>query len=117
MLRKLKISHRTLLFFALVAVLLTALGLFSLMQMAAIRAAGSEIDSDWMPSQAAADDMALHFAHVRIESMRQLAFHDAETLRKSGEQIAAAMNEIGQLMVGYESHISNPDEARTFSVV
>ena len=117
MLRKLKISHRTLLFFALVAVLLTALGLFSLMQMAAIRAAGSEIDADWMPSQAAADDMALHFAHVQIESMRELAFHDAETLRKSSEQIAAAMNEIGQLMVRYESHISNPDEARTFSVV
>ena len=117
MLRKLKISHRTLLFFALVAVLLAALGLFSLMQMSAIRAAGSEIDSDWMPSQAAADDMALHFAHIQIESMRQLAFHDAETLRKSDEQIAAAMNEIGQLMVRYESHITNPDEARTFGVV
>ncbi|MEL7561338.1 methyl-accepting chemotaxis protein [Stutzerimonas chloritidismutans] len=117
MLRKLKISHRTLLFFALVAVLLAALGLFSLMQMAAIRAAGSEIDSDWMPSQAAADDMALHLAHVRIESMRQLAFHDAETLRKSDEQISAAMNELSQLMARYEGHISNPDEARVFGVV
>jgi len=117
MLRKLKISHRTLLFFALVAVLLTALGLFSLMQMAAIRAAGSEIDSDWMPSQAAADDMALNFAHVRIESMRQLAFQDAETLRSSDAQIAAAMAEIGQLMTRYEAHISNSDEARVFGVV
>ena len=117
MLRKLKISHRTLLFFALVAVLLAALGLFSLMQMSAIRAAGSEIDSDWMPSQAAADDMALNLAHVRIESMRQLAFHDAETLRKSEEQIAAAMIELSQLMARYEEHISNPDEARVFGVV
>ncbi|MAX92739.1 MAG: methyl-accepting chemotaxis protein [Pseudomonas sp.] len=117
MLRKLKISHRTLLFFALVAVLLAALGLFSLMQMAAIRAAGSEIDSDWMPSQAAADDMALNLAHVRIESMRQLAFQDAETLRKSDEQIAAAMTKLSQLMARYEEHISNPDEARVFGVV
>ena len=117
MLRKLKISHRTLLFFALVAVLLAALGLFSLMQMSAIRAAGSEIDSDWMPSQAAADDMALNLAHVRIESMRQLAFQDAETLRKSDEQIAAAMTKLSQLMARYEEHISNPDEARVFGVV
>lgn len=82
-------------FFALVAVLLTALEVFSLMQMAAIRAAGSEIDADWMPSQAAADDMALHFAHVQIGSMRQLAFHDAETLRQSDEHIAAAMKRTG----------------------
>jgi methyl-accepting chemotaxis protein len=117
MLRKLKISHRTLLFFALVAVLLTALGLFSLMQMAAIRAAGGEIDSNWMPSQAAADDMALHFGHVRIESMRQLAFSDAETLRASNAQMVAALAEIGQLMTQYEKHISNPDEARVFTVV
>ncbi|MBU1300303.1 MAG: methyl-accepting chemotaxis protein, partial [Gammaproteobacteria bacterium] len=99
------------------AVLLAALGLFSLMQMSAIRAAGSEIDSDWMPSQAAADDMALNLAHVRIESMRQLAFQDAETLRKSDEQIAAAMTKLSQLMARYEEHISNPDEARVFGVV
>lgn len=114
MLRKLKISHRTLLFFALVAVLLTALGLFSLMQMAAIRAAGSEIDSDWMPSQAAADDMALNFAHVQTESLRQLAFSDMETIRKSEALIAAALSEIQSLMVRYEAHISDDNEARVF---
>ncbi|MCQ4315867.1 methyl-accepting chemotaxis protein [Stutzerimonas zhaodongensis] len=114
MLRKLKISHRTLLFFALVAVLLTALGLFSLMQMAAIRAAGSEIDSDWMPSQAAADDMALNFAHVQTESLRQLAFSDVETIRKSEALIAAALSEIQSLMVRYEAHISDDNEARVF---
>lgn len=112
MLRKLKISHRTLLFFALVAVLLTALGLFSLMQMAAIRAAGSEIDSDWMPSQAAADDMALNFAHIQTESLRQLAFSDVETIRKSEALIAAALSEIQSLMVRYEAHISDDNEAR-----
>lgn len=116
MLRKLKISHRTLLFFALVAVLLTALGVFSLMQMASIRAAGSEIDSDWMPSQAAADDMALNFAHIQTESLRQLAFNDAETLRKSEALIAKALSEIQSLMVRYEAHISNADEARMFGV-
>lgn len=114
MLRKLKISHRTLLFFALVAVLLTALGLFSLMQMAAIRAAGSEIDSDWMPSQAAADDMALNFAHIQTESLRQLAFSDVETIRKSEALIAAALSEIQSLMVRYEAHISDDNEARVF---
>lgn len=114
MLRKLKISHRTLLFFALVAVLLAALGLFSLMQMAAIRAAGSEIDSDWMPSQAAADDMALNFAHVQTESLRQLAFSDVETIRKSEALITAALSEIQSLMVRYEAHISDDNEARVF---
>lgn len=116
MLRKLKISHRTLLFFALVAVLLTALGVFSLMQMASIRAAGSEIDSDWMPSQAAADDMALNFAHIQTESLRQLAFNDVETIRKSEALIAKALSEIQSLMVRYEAHISNADEARMFDI-
>ena len=114
MLRNLKISHRTLLFFALVAVLLTALGVFSLMQMASIRAAGSAIDSDWMPSQAAADDMALNFAHVQTESLRQFAFKDAETLRKSDQLIAAAVNEIRALMVKYQAHVSDANEARVF---
>ena len=114
MLRKLKISHRTLLFFALVAVLLTALGLFSLMQMAAIRAAGSEIDADWMPSQAAADDMALNFAHVQTESLRQFAFKDAETLRTSDGLIATAIKEIRALMVKYQAHVSEANEARVF---
>ncbi|MCQ4260080.1 methyl-accepting chemotaxis protein [Stutzerimonas stutzeri] len=115
MLRKLKISHRTLLFFALVAVLLTALGLFSLMQMAAIRAAGSEIDSDWMPSQAAADDIALNFSHIQTESLRQLAFNDPETIRKSDGVIAKALSEIQALMVRYEAHVSDADEARVFA--
>lgn len=114
MLRNLKISHRTLLFFALVAVLLTALGVFSLMQMASIRASGSEIDSDWMPSQAAADDMALNFAHVQTESLRQFAFKDAETLRKSDQVIAAAIKEIRALMVKYQAHVSDANEARVF---
>lgn len=115
MLRKLKISHRTLLFFALVALLLTALGLFSLMQMAAIRAAGSEIDSDWMPSQAAADDIALNFSHIQTESLRQLAFNDPETIRKSDGVIAKALSEIQSLMVRYEAHVSDADEARVFA--
>lgn len=115
MLRKLKISHRTLLFFALVAVLLTALGLFSLMQMAAIRAAGSDIDSDWMPSQAAADDIALNFSHIQTESLRQLAFNDPETIRKSDGVIAKALSEIQSLMVRYEAHVSDADEARVFA--
>ncbi|MGA6097491.1 methyl-accepting chemotaxis protein [Stutzerimonas marianensis] len=114
MLRKLKISHRTLLFFALVAVLLTLLGLFSLMQMAAIRAAGSEIDSDWMPSQAAADDMALGFAQVRSESLRQLAFRDPETQRNSDGLIAAAMADIRQQMTRYEKHITGTEERSVF---
>lgn len=115
MLCKLKISHRTLLLFALVAVLLTALGLFSLMQMAAIRAAGSEIDSDWMPSQAAADDIALNFSHIQTESLRQLAFNDPETIRKSDGVIAKALSEIQSLMVRYEAHVSDADEARVFA--
>ncbi|MGK9063583.1 methyl-accepting chemotaxis protein [Stutzerimonas chloritidismutans] len=115
MLRKIRISHRTLLFFAIVAVLLTALGLFSLMQMAAIRAAGSEIDSDWMPSQAAADDMALGFAQVRTESLRQLAFRDAETQRSSDALIASAMADLQQHMTQYQAHITGDEEARAFN--
>ncbi|WP_437419313.1 methyl-accepting chemotaxis protein [Stutzerimonas chloritidismutans] len=114
MLRTLKISHRTLLFFTLVAMLLTLLGLFSLMQMAAIRAAGSEIDSDWMPSQVAADDMALSFAQVRTESLRQLAFRDAETKRKSDGLIAAAIADIRQHVTRYETLISGAEERRVF---
>ncbi|AHL75536.1 chemotaxis protein [Stutzerimonas stutzeri] len=117
MLRKLKISHRTLLFFALVAVLLIAVGLFSLIQMAAIREAGSEIDSDWMPGQAAADDMALNFAQVRVESLRQLAFKDPETHRKSNELIAGAMNNIGKLMDTYQAHVTADEEGRVFAAV
>ena len=115
MLRKIKIAHRTLLFFALVALLLAAVGAFSLMKMAAIRASGATVENHWMQSQATADNIALSFARIRVESLRQLAFKDPETYRKSDDLVAASIQDIKRLLQQYEALIASPEERQVFN--
>ncbi|TWI56527.1 methyl-accepting chemotaxis protein [Pseudomonas duriflava] len=114
MLRKIRIAYRTLMFFALVALLLVALGLFSLSQMAVIRGSGEEVETHWMASQATADGMALSFARVRTESLRQLAFKDPETHKKSDMLIASSIEEIKQGMQKYEALIASEEERQVY---
>ncbi|WP_263262265.1 methyl-accepting chemotaxis protein [Pseudomonas sp. RIT-PI-S] len=115
MLRRIKIAHRTFLFFALVALLLIAVGLFSLTQMAAIRASGATVESHWMHSQAMADDIALSFARIRVESLRQLAFKDPDTFRKSDELVTGSIQDIKRALSDYEALIASPEERQVFN--
>ncbi len=115
MLRKIKIAHRTLLFFALVAMLLAGVGIFSLFQMATIRASGATVENHWMKSQATADNIALSFARIRVESLRQLAFKDPETYRKSDELVNASIQDIKRGLQQYEALIASPQEREVFN--
>ena len=114
MLRKIKIAHRTLVFFAMTALLLVALGLFSLAQMADIRESGAEIENHWMQSQATADNIALSFAQIRTESLRQLAFKDAQTYRKSDQLVMASIEDIKGDLRRYEALIASEQEKQVF---
>jgi methyl-accepting chemotaxis protein len=115
MLRRIKIAHRTLLFFAVVALLLIAVGVFSLLQLAAIRASGATVETHWMQSQATADNIALSFARVRVESLRQLAFKDPDTYRKSDELVTSSVQDIKRALAQYEALIASPEERQVFN--
>ena len=115
MLRTIKIAHRTLLFFAVVALLLIAVGVFSLLQLAAIRASGATVETHWMQSQATADNIALSFARVRVESLRQLAFKDPDTYRKSDELVTSSVQDIKRALAQYEALIASPEERQVFN--
>lgn len=114
MLRNLQIVHRTLVFFVVVALLLAVLGFFSLSQMAAIRGSGAEVEKHWMKSQAAADNIALSFSQVHVESLRQLAFRDADTFKKSNVIVASAMQGIIEDAQRYELLIASAEELKVF---
>jgi methyl-accepting chemotaxis protein len=103
-----------LLFFALVALLLVALGLFSLAQMSVIRKSGTEVEAHWMASQATADGMAISFARVRTESLRQLAFKDPETFKKSDTLVTSSLEEIKQSMQQYVTLIATEEERQFY---
>lgn len=115
MLRNLKIAHRAIVFFSMVAVLLVAIGLFSLMQMSTIRSSGEEVENHWMRSQAAADAIALGFSQVRVESLRQLAFKDPETYTKSTATVTAAVQGITENFNKYAPLIETPEEQSVFN--
>nr|WP_271408651.1 methyl-accepting chemotaxis protein [Pseudomonas sp. Q1-7] len=114
MLRNIKIATRTLIFFALVAVLLACQGLFGLRKMSDIRNSGVEVETHWMRSQATAADIALHFAQIRTELLRQLAFKDAQTYRESEELIRAAITSIDAGFKAYEPLINGAEERSVF---
>ncbi|MFC6475987.1 MCP four helix bundle domain-containing protein [Pseudomonas asuensis] len=78
--RNLKIAHRTLLCFGVIAALLLALGTFNLTQLSKIREAGGEIEQSWLPGLASVDKIAINIGTIRLEALRLITNGDPATL-------------------------------------
>jgi len=94
-LRSLKIAKRSIVCFGIIAVVLAALGLFGLYQMAGIRAQARLVAEENVPGVITSDAIALQLARARIQVFRMVAIPATAAETQQGlHKIAGTLNEL-----------------------
>jgi len=96
--------------FGIVALLLILMGVFSLMQMSAIRAAGKTIETNAMPSLAIADSIALNITRMRVEVLRLVGNPDKLVQDQANQSIGNFEDEISKGLSQYRSLIASESD-------
>ena len=111
--RSLNIAPRAVLCFALVTLLVVALGAFSLVRLGDLFTAEQDIENGWMKSVQASDRMQKDLLHVRLETLRLLATDDnaavAETDLSSIRKYRADFDAVAK---HYDADLVGGDEER-----
>ena len=115
--RNLKIAHRTLLCFGVIAALLLALGTFNLTQLSKIREAGSEIEQSWLPGLASIDKIAINIGTIRLEALRLVTDDDPAILKTSNVLIEKLATDVQAQLAAYEKTIFLEEDRQLFNEV
>lgn len=115
MLKNMKISLRAIVLFSMVALLMLAMGIFSLKQMSNIRAAGQAIEQNTIPSIEKTAAIALGFTRTRVEVLRIAANTDPQVIRNSEAIIDNLNNEVRNTLDDYERLVLSNEEKREMS--
>ena len=116
-LRSFGVATRSLLCFGLLAVLVAALGLFSLYQLGQLRDQEEIVESNSVPSIIEANQLALQIAQTRIEVLRLLAMPDAATVATTRKKIEAFGAEVRVGFDRYQKLVSSEREQQIFDVL
>ncbi|MBH3438054.1 methyl-accepting chemotaxis protein [Pseudomonas lutea] len=115
--RNLKIAHRTLLCFGVIAALLLALGTFNLTQLSKIRKAGSEIEQSWLPGLASIDKIAINIGTIRLEALRLVTDDNPAILKTSNALIEKLATDVQAQLAAYEKTIFLEKDRQLFNEV
>ncbi|AXA66771.1 methyl-accepting chemotaxis protein [Pseudomonas oryzihabitans] len=113
-LRSLSIAKRLMLGYGVLALLLTSLGMFGLLQLSELRAQGVMIETNAVAGIVESNNLALQVARTRTEVVRLLTTPDVQTLapieKKIRELILSAQEGFGR----YEKLVDSDRERRAF---
>ncbi|WP_285426431.1 MULTISPECIES: methyl-accepting chemotaxis protein [unclassified Pseudomonas] len=101
-LRNMNIAPRAFFSFALIAALMLILGIFSLVQMSNIQAAGDEIARNTVPSIRSLDKMIDTSVRLRVLSFRLLVNRDPAVQQKTLDSMTARFQQMGIAQATYE---------------
>nr|WP_288453466.1 methyl-accepting chemotaxis protein [uncultured Pseudomonas sp.] len=111
-LRSLNIAPRAALCFALITLLVMALGVFSLFKLADLYDAEQDIETNWMASIQASGEMQKDLLNIRLETLRMLAVveNSGQAIDESvAQQYRSALKEVlGQ----YDRHMVSTEAER-----
>jgi len=111
LLRRFRITQRLVLCFSVTALLLVALGVFSLLQMQDIRHQGEAVESGSLPSIAMADAIAIDLIKLRGESARLIAnADDPGAVVNSKINVEQLKNEVEKGFSDYIAHATDGTE-------
>ncbi|NBF08248.1 HAMP domain-containing protein [Pseudomonas sp. Fl4BN1] len=113
-LRSLNIAPRASLGFGLLALMVFALGIFALMQMANMREQSDEVESNWLPSVMSVGDMNQDLLRIRALTLRLLINRDPQAIAQNESKINDIKNGLGVAQGRYESLIVLPQERVLF---
>ncbi|MBD8684037.1 methyl-accepting chemotaxis protein [Pseudomonas sp. CFBP 13719] len=113
-LRNMNIAPRALLGFSLIGLLMIVLGVFSLIQMSHIRAAGQNIENNTVPSITSLDELTQLTLRLRVLSYRLLLNREADIQQKTVQLFDQRNEQINQAQARYEKMISNGEEQAAY---
>jgi len=109
-LRDLSIAPRAALGFGLVALLVVLLGIFSLMQMGAMREKSNEINVNWLPSVLAIGDVNANVLRLRAITLRLTLNRDSTQVQNNLRLAEELRSSLGKNQRIYEQLISSAEE-------
>ena len=113
-LRRLNIAPRAGLGFGLVALLVLALGAFSLMQMTSMRQQSEQVDSNWLPSVISVGQISQDMFRVRALTLRLLLNSDSAAQQQSSARIEEIKSGLSKAQQQYQALIVLPEEQALF---
>src|SRR5450830_17747 len=115
--RNLKIATRAFLSFAVVTLLLIALGLSALWKMHLIREAAVDLQDNWMASLRQAGRVELTLYRIRLESFRLVSATDAQLKQTEAARIQELKATLDQQIKAYAPMVSSPKEQTVYEAV
>lgn len=108
--RSISIAPRAVIGFGLIALLVFALGGFSLLQMSSMHERSSEVDSNWVPSLNTLGDVSQDILRLRATTLRMLLSENAQQLQDNMSQAQTLLADLERMQQRYEGLISSAEE-------
>ncbi|AEB57268.1 chemotaxis sensory transducer [Ectopseudomonas mendocina NK-01] len=94
----------------MIALLVFALGGFSLLQMSSMHERSSEVDSNWVPSLNTLGDVSQDILRLRASTLRMLLSENAQQLQDNMSQAQTLLADLERMQQRYEGLISSAEE-------
>ncbi|WP_212631765.1 methyl-accepting chemotaxis protein [Pseudomonas sp. KB-10] len=114
LLRNWNIAPRAAFGFALIALMVAFLGIFSLVTMSNIRERATNIETDWVPSIRAVDSIRENMLRIRTISLRVALDPDPANVSTYVGQYEARNKVLEQNIRDYEPFVDTPEEQRIY---
>ena len=114
LLRNWNIAPRAAFGFALIALMVAFLGIFSLVTMSNIRERATNIETDWVPSIRAVDSIRENMLRIRTISLRVALDPDPANVDTYVSQYEARNKVLEQNIRDFEPFVDTPDEQRIY---
>src|SRR5471030_2626857 len=109
-LHDLRLATKLGLAFASVLILTTAVGVFSIVQLAGVNRTATELSARWMPSMSAVQDIKSQIARVRTRELQYIISDDQVEMDKYDKVIASDLADLAKMQAEFEKLISTPEE-------
>lgn len=115
MFRNIKIGLRLSIGFGLLAMLVLALGSFSLMRMGNMNETVKDVTENWLPSIDTLGSMNLALMRYRVLSLRVVLDPEPAQVARNQASMEELLKEINSLFQTYERYLSNDEERQLFT--
>ena len=117
MLRNINIAPRAAIGFGLMALIVVALGMFSLSETKTMRKASSEVDDNILPSILIVSDIAQSFQRVRTLTLRTLLNRSPQSMARDKETIETLKVNLKSYQEKYELLINSNEERIKYEAI
>ena len=114
-LHDLRLATKLGLAFASVLVLTTAVGVFSIVQLAKVNQTANELSARWMPSIRVVEDIKSQIARVRTRELQYIISSDQSEMDKYDKVIANDLVELGKMQAEYGKLLVTPEEKALYA--